>query len=345
MSAELSLRLRFQVDEHGVAGALPEFDSEVSIDLGERPGGILHQVLVAQVEDLAAFLRIHGYHSPDEGEISSLSWRESAKPVEVLVESYRNAEAADDPREVEGRVVREREQIQRDLLASLPLRRRPWARLVFRLARIYLPLRQIGHNSSVQMLDAIRAPLRELAEILVTKGNFERADDVFFLTIDELLEGPPADTSERVKARRERWNAYREVDLPAQWVGVPNAQPLALRDENPRGLVEGKGVSLGVAEGPARVVTRASDADALEHGDILVCRTTDPSWAPYFALAAGVINEIGGPLSHGAIVARELGIPCIIAENATQRIRDGERIRVDGSTGRVEPLGSRPVTA
>ena len=139
--------------------------------------------------------------------------------------------------------------------------------------------------------------------------------------------------------RRERWTAYRKVDLPAQWVGAPLAQPVESGEEARLGPFQGRGVSPGVAEGRARVARSASDADALKHGDILVCHTTDPSWTPYFGLAAGVIIEMGGPLSHGAIVARELGIPCVIVENATRRIHEGHRIRLDGSTGRIEAIG------
>jgi len=106
----------------------------------------------------------------------------------------------------------------------------------------------------------------------------------------------------------------------------------------------GRGVSPGLVDGPARVVTCASDADALLRGDVLVCRTTDPSWTPYFAIASAVVIEIGGPLSHGAIVARELGIPCVIAENATREIRDGAHIRVDGNSGEIQVVAPLDVS-
>jgi pyruvate,water dikinase len=94
-------------------------------------------------------------------------------------------------------------------------------------------------------------------------------------------------------------------------------------------------VSAGTVEGIARVVHDA-DAGDLEDGEILVCATTDPSWASCFLVAGAVVIDIGGPLSHGAIVAREMGIPCVInTGNGTRAIKTGDRLRVDGSTGLV----------
>jgi pyruvate,water dikinase len=103
--------------------------------------------------------------------------------------------------------------------------------------------------------------------------------------------------------------------------------------------VKGLGVSAGVAQGLARVVLSRDGSEGLEPGEILVCHTTDPSWASYFFVAAGVVIDVGGPMSHGAIVARELGIPCVInAGNATRELQTGQWIRIDGDSGRVETL-------
>ena len=102
------------------------------------------------------------------------------------------------------------------------------------------------------------------------------------------------------------------------------------------------GVSPGIAEGTVRVVQDADSdqADDFEPGDILVCSITDPSWAPLLSVAAAVVIDIGGPLSHGAIVARELGIPCVInTVDGSRRLRTGDRVTVDGGAGsvRVQP--------
>jgi len=102
--------------------------------------------------------------------------------------------------------------------------------------------------------------------------------------------------------------------------------------------VAGTGVSPGVAEGPVRVL-RDPTSDVLEPGEILVCETTDPSYASYFLVASGCVIDIGGALSHGAIVAREIGIPCVInTRNGTRQLRTGDVVRIDGSTGTVTIL-------
>ena len=102
-------------------------------------------------------------------------------------------------------------------------------------------------------------------------------------------------------------------------------------------VVEGLGVSAGVAEGAARVLLGPEGIADVEAGEILVCPTTDPSWAPAILLAAALVIDVGGALSHGAIVARELGVPCVInTGDGTSRLRTGDHLKVDGAAGRVE---------
>ena len=101
--------------------------------------------------------------------------------------------------------------------------------------------------------------------------------------------------------------------------------------------LQGLGVSAGVVEGTARVI--ASALETVEPGEILVCPFTDPGWTPLLIVAAGVVLDVGGTMSHGAIIARELGIPCVLGtENGTARISTGDRLRVDGGAGIVEIL-------
>ena len=113
--------------------------------------------------------------------------------------------------------------------------------------------------------------------------------------------------------------AYRRGELPpGVWVGLP--------------------VSAGTVEGRARVILDLAQA-ALEAGDILVTTFTDPSWTPLFVAISGLVTEVGGLMTHGAVIAREYGLPAVVGvENATRLIRDGQRIRVHGTDGYVEPL-------
>jgi pyruvate,water dikinase len=106
----------------------------------------------------------------------------------------------------------------------------------------------------------------------------------------------------------------------------------------PPGALAGSGVSAGLVAGRARVILRLEDAN-LDKGDILVAPFTDPGWTPLFPLAAGLVTEVGGLMTHGAVVAREYGIPAVVGvEGATRLIKDGQSIRVDGSQGWVEIL-------
>jgi pyruvate,water dikinase len=105
------------------------------------------------------------------------------------------------------------------------------------------------------------------------------------------------------------------------------------------GIIEGIAASPGMAEGVARVVLDPSQLDDFEPDDVLICELTDPAWAPILQLAAAVVIDIGSALSHGAIVARELGIPAVIGTgDGTRRIPHGSRVRVDGTTGQVTLL-------
>ena len=104
-------------------------------------------------------------------------------------------------------------------------------------------------------------------------------------------------------------------------------------------------VSSGVMEGPARVILRMEDADLVE-GDILVTAFTDPSWTPLFVSIKGLVTEVGGLMTHGAVIAREYGIPAVVGvENATRLIKDGQRIRVNGTEGYVEILTPEEIPA
>jgi pyruvate,water dikinase len=110
------------------------------------------------------------------------------------------------------------------------------------------------------------------------------------------------------------------------------------REDLPAGALVGLAVSAGTIEGRARVIMDVADAD-LGPGDILVTASTDPSWTPLFVAIAGMVTEVGGLMTHGAVIAREYGLPAVVGvEHATQRIRDGQRIRVNGTDGYVEIL-------
>jgi pyruvate,water dikinase len=164
-------------------------------------------------------------------------------------------------------------------------------------------------------------------------------DDIFFLTIPEIGRRATQPIEEIVEARRRRHAEYEALTLPRTWTGMPDPIPID-RVTSTVDALTGVPVSApATVEGRARVVTDPSSDDPLEADEILVCDATDPSWVSLFVSATALVIDIGGPLSHGAIVARELGIPAVVnTGDGTRAIRTGDRIRVDGKDGRIEIL-------
>ena len=199
---------------------------------------------------------------------------------------------------------------------------------------------EIGKAGFLMALDGGRAATRAIGRARRDEGRFDDVDDAFYLTIEEHLKPLPADVMDLVRFRRGRRAEYRRYELPLTFTGVPEPR---LRDDDldaaAGDVLIGVAGSPGAVEGLARVVVDPFDAEPLEPGEILVCRFTDPSWAPLFTLADALVIDIGAAASHGAIVARELGVPCVIGTgDGTRRIRSGDRLRVDGSAGKVEIL-------
>jgi pyruvate,water dikinase len=184
-------------------------------------------------------------------------------------------------------------------------------------------------------VDGARAAARGLGSHLHDAGLLKDPDDVFFLTFDELTDPAPGPLLDLVAQRRDQYEDHRAVSLPDCWAGDP--EPVCPAAAGDRSLpLQGFAVSAGVVEGPARVIARADDLHLLEPGEILVCPFTDPSWSSGFLLAAGIVIDVGGPLSHGAIVARELGVPCVINTRVgTSVLHTGDLVRLDGAAGTV----------
>ncbi|WP_245818874.1 PEP-utilizing enzyme [Haloechinothrix alba] len=289
------------------------------------------------VLSLEDFLERHGYHAPVEAEISSRSWREDPTPVRRLAETYDGLADSSSPTARASRQVQEREEAERRVFAGLGALGRLRASLVLKIAKRYIPLREVGKAAFVQTIDGARAAARVIGADLEARGMVSSADDVYYLTVDEVIRELPNDVEAVVQQRRAIYDEYRQLTLPDQWVGSPT--PVSNRAaEEPDSEVSGMPVSPGVVEGKARVIHDA-DATELEDGEVLVCATTDPSWASLFLVASAVVIDIGGPLSHGAIVAREMGIPCVInTGNGTRVIKTGDKLRVNGSDGAIELL-------
>jgi pyruvate,water dikinase len=298
--------------------------------------------------ELEEVIRRHGYHGPDEGELSSRTWREDSAPLESIIRGYMRSDL-ENPRERERRQVKRRVETEERVLKGLSAPRRPGAKLTMRLAGVCIPRRELGKASFLHSLDAARCAARAGGHVLAEQGVLTDPEDVFFLTGDEFLsELEAAAIQEAVAERKERHERYKGLELPPWFTGPPT--PIEVTGEEkpdvaePRSELRGIGIVGEQVTGRARVIHDPNDAD-LEPGDILVCVTTDPSWTPLFMLADALVIDTGGAMSHGAIVARELGVTCVInTVTGTRDIPDGATITVDGQAGLVT-LGAPVVSA
>jgi pyruvate,water dikinase len=228
------------------------------------------------------------------------------------------------------------------------------ARLVGFLAsrvRAWMGLREYPKFFLVRAFGAFREVLLQIGEALSREGLLERADDLIFLKLPELrqLAENPADPQWReLIARRRSVYEYemhrRQVPRVLLSDGRALYAGIAGGDESGR-VLWGSPVSPGVAEGTVRVVTDPRRAD-LQPGEIMVCPGTDPTWTPLFLTAGGLIMEMGGMMTHGAVVAREYGLPAVVGvDQATRVLRTGQRVRLDGSTGRIDVLDGQDESA
>ncbi|MGZ3416166.1 MAG: PEP-utilizing enzyme, partial [Isosphaeraceae bacterium] len=179
------------------------------------------------------------------------------------------------------------------------------------------------------------------AERLVQAHVLRDKEDIFYLTFQELRDVVRSNQIDDVliHERRDAFRSYLTLTPPR--VLTSDGEVIAgayRRDDVPAGALVGLPVSAGIVEGRARVIHDMAEAN-LEMGDILVTAYTDPSWSPVFVAITGLVAEVGGLMTHGAVIAREYGLPAVVGvEQATRLIRDGQRIRVNGTDGYVEIL-------
>ena len=207
--------------------------------------------------------------------------------------------------------------------------------------RTFIGYREYPKYGMVSRYFVYKQALLEEAGAWCRAGVIREPEDIFFLRFGELqdvVRTQQAD-ADLIRERREAFASYAALTPPrvltSDGEGVSGAYR---RDDVPAGALVGVPVSAGTVEGRARVIADIADAD-LEAGDILVTAFTDPSWTSLFVAISGLVTEVGGLMTHGAVIAREYGLPAVVGvEHATRLIRDGQRIRVNGTDGFVEIL-------
>ncbi len=217
-------------------------------------------------------------------------------------------------------------------------------------AQKYAPMREDGLSDLGLGYPLLRRMLRELGRRLVQAGVFEQPDDVFWLNEQEAVEAAgvldrgrsPAPMKAVVRDRRTVWKAEQRLSPPvvlpvgSKYMGLDVEKLTSGGLTDDVHVIKGFGSSQGKVTAPARVLFGPQDFDQMRSGDVLVAPLTTPAWTPLFALASAIVTDIGGPLSHSSIVAREYGIPAVLGTGvATRQIRSGQTITVDGSAGTV----------
>lgn len=216
-------------------------------------------------------------------------------------------------------------------------------RIVSRLITVYrsfMGLREHHKFVLVRHLALYRKAVLELGDDLAARGVLRERNDIFFLPLQEMKETITGtfekDVPSLIAARQESFKHYQRLQPPRVFTSEGEIIEARLDGgDAPEGALIGLPVSPGIVEGRARVVLDPSAA-SLKEGEILVAPFTDPGWTPLFQQAKGLITEIGGMMTHGSVVAREYGIPAVVGvERATKLIRDGQLLRLDGTTGQV----------
>ncbi|MFI5490093.1 rifamycin-inactivating phosphotransferase [Micromonospora echinaurantiaca] len=295
---------------------------------------------------IEGWLDRYGMRCVGEIDITRPRWSERpATLVPLILGNVRNAEpGAGERRFEQGRQeARKKEQELLTRLRALPdgERKAEETKRMIDRVRTFIGYREYPKYGMVSRYFVYKQALLEEAERLVRAHVLREPEDVFYLTFSELHDvvrtGRVDD--QLIRRRKEAFRSYQALTPPrvltSEGEGITGAYR---RDDLPAGALVGLAVSAGTVEGRARVILDMAEAD-LEPGDILVTAHTDPSWTPLFVAIAGLVTEVGGLMTHGAVIAREYGLPAVVGVvDATRLIADGQRIRVHGTDGYVEIL-------
>jgi len=293
-------------------------DPEVERLLSE-PGDHLEALAKHAPEFHAAVLAelaLIGHRGPAEVEMRSTSYADNPELLLGMVAKSLNAPAAPPSRR-----------------PNIPV----WGRPVAAVAARQLREREARRDKMVRAIWVLRRLLREYGRRLADSGVIDTVDDVFYLLVDELDALPP-DVSALVARRRAEQRMLADIVPPAFFSGNWQAGTVLATVLTPGESLHGLGVCGGRVRGRVRIV-RPDTIDELQPGEILVAEVTDVGYTTAFSYAAAVVTELGGPMSHAAVVAREFGFPCVVdAAGATRRLPPGALVDVDGATGEIRVL-------
>ena len=327
----LEMALRKCIRETEVKAFASRLMSGISGNLTVETNGKLWEVATGDLT-LTDFLKDYGHRAVNEFELAQPRWREDTTYLEQIVASLRSVGGICNPDTLKAQI-EHRESAEQELAAHLKnktgLRKQVAQELDF--TRRYMPFRETAKFYLMLGYEQIRRVLLELDRRYQLNGG------VFYLVPDELgrlLAGEVF--SEVITARKTQRELMLHIEVPDVIFSDALDQIGASLSIEAVDTYTGVGVSAGVATGQARVLLTPTEVGPSDRDYILVCPSTDPAWTPLFLHAAGLVMERGGILSHGAVVAREYGVPAVVnIPNATRRIADGQMLRVDGNKGTI----------
>ncbi len=297
-------------------------------------------------EAIRVYLEKYGMRCVGEIDITRPRWSERPTTlVPLILDNIRNFTPGEAKRRLEGgrQAAREKEHELLERLRALAdgvMKAEQTKRMIDRV-RTFSGYREFPKYGIVNRYFVYKQALLKEAERLVQADVLSDGEDIFYLTLQELHDVVRTHhvDEELIRQRKDAFRSYQALTPPR--VLTSDGEVIAgayRRDGVPAGALIGLAVSAGTIEGRARVIRDIAGAD-LEADDILVTTYTDPSWTPLFLAVRGLVTEVGGLMTHGAVIAREYGLPAVVGvEHATELIRDGQRIRLHGTDGYVEIL-------
>jgi len=292
-------------------------------------------------KEFDSFLKAYGHRSHTR-EVYFPRWGEDPRLVADIVRSLASSPPVD-LEELERRKIKEREEVEKEILAKIRQIKRGWLRarmfkMIMGFAQTYLMFRENQRYYLDHILYRQRRVYVEFARRFLEKEMIAKAEDIFFLSKEEIFalgKGEGKDALGMIPERRKEFVDWRG-ELPPKFLkGAVEFDDTVKMVENSTQLT-GTSASPGVATGPVRVVDSIEQLPEVREGEILVTSNTDPGWTAVFSKIAGLITETGGILSHGAVVSREYGIPAVTAvKGATKIFITGQRITLDGNEGLI----------
>ncbi|PEI80539.1 phosphoenolpyruvate synthase [Bacillus wiedmannii] len=295
---------------------------------------------------ILTFLNKYGMRCSGEIDITKTRWSEKPTTIiPMILNNIRDFEAGASKRKFEKGLQealnKEEELLER--LQHLPdgTQKVEETKRMIRNIRNCIGYREYPKYGMINRYFIYKQALLKEAEQLVQNGVIHEVDDIYYLTFEELHEVVRTNKLdyEVIHKQKNEYKLYEKLTPPRVMTSDGEIITGKYKRENlPADAIVGLPVSSGVVEGRARIILNMEEAN-LEEGDILITAFTDPGWTPLFVSIKGLVTEVGGLMTHGAVIAREYGLPAVVGvENATKRIKDGQRIRVHGTEGYVEVL-------